>query len=330
MLIRMGTRHLIQKAQPNQTDVYVNAPLSNMTIGWQQKTTLYVADQIFPQIAVQQQSGLYFKWSRADLLRDEAMPRADSTESVGGGFSLTTAPYSVVPYAYHKMIGDQLRANASSVLQLDQQAMNHVMTKIWISKEKQFLNTVFKTGVWATDKSPGSGMGTQWGAADSTPREDIDAAKQLIKNISGQDPNILLISDAVFYALRSNAEIHEQIKYTNGGAIDEDIIAKFFGVQKIMRAGAVINTAKEGLAENTVPMAGKHALLLYTPDAPGIGVPAAGYTLVWQSYLGQTTGVPIRKYRIDLKRADRIEGEQAFAQVITAPELGVFFNGVVT
>lgn len=325
MLIRVGTRHVIQKAQPNQTDVYVNAPLSNMTIGWQQKQDLYIADQVFPLIPVQQQSGLYFKWTRADLLRDEAKPRADGTESVGGGMTLSQGNYSVQPYAYHKMIGDQLRANASSVLQLDQQAMNHVMTKLWLRKERMFLQSFFQTGVWGTDTTPG----TLWSASGSTPRQDVDAGKQAIKNISGYDPNVLVMSDAVYYGLRSNLEIMEQIKYTSGKSIDLDTLAMFFGVPKILRAGAVINLAAEGLAENTVPMAGKNALLVYTPDSPGIGVPAAGYNVVWQSYMGTTNGVAIRKMRIDTKRSDRIEGEMAYAQIVTAPELGYFFSDVV-
>src|SRR4051812_7942262 len=109
-------RTQFQKAQPTPSDVHVNAPLTNISVAYIQDQSLFVADRIFPVVPVQNQSNLYYIFNKEDFLRDEAKPRAPSTESAGGGFNLTTASYAAVVEAFHKDVDDQVRANADSVL----------------------------------------------------------------------------------------------------------------------------------------------------------------------------------------------------------------------
>ncbi len=319
-----------QKSQPTPGDVHINTPLTNISVAYIQDQDAFIASKVFPMVPVQKQSDLYFLYNKDDFLRDEAKVRAPGTESAGGGFAITTDSYNAYPYAYHKDLDDQLMANADAVLSLDRTATEFVTQKMLIRQETLWHTNYFTTGVWGTDATPSSGMGTIWSTyATSTPREDVDLAKAKVKSATGFEPNTLVVSDNVFYTLRSHPEIRDQFKYTSAASIDEAMMAQYFGVKRFLRSGAVSNTAAEGLTGTEAFIAGKNALLVYSAPAPSLLMPTAGYTFVWSGYLGAVNGVAIRRFRIEPIRSYRIEGEIAFAQKVVASALGYFFSGVV-
>lgn len=311
---------------PTAGDVHVNQPLTNISVAWLLKNTTFVADKVFPVVPVEKQSDLYYLFDKSDFLRDEARPRADGSESAGGGFSLSTASYAATVKAFHKDIGDQMRANADSVLSLDRAATEFVTQKLAIARERQWMSTYFTTGVWGTDNTPS----VLWSAGSTaTPLENVETAKQTIKQNTGYIPNTLVLGSQVFSALRSNPQIKDQFKYTSADSIDVDMMARFFGVEKVLVSDAVYATNVEGAATTMAFMAGKNALLCYSADAPSLMQPTAGYTFAWSGYLGAVNGLRVKRFRMENLASDRVEGEMAYDMKIVAPEMGYFFNGCV-
>ena len=94
---------MIRKAQPTPGDVHVDSPMTNISIAYLQAASLFVADRVFPNIPVQKQSDLYFKYDRGMFNRDQMpKPRASATPwtrtvttSATCGDSTTTFPTSV-------------------------------------------------------------------------------------------------------------------------------------------------------------------------------------------------------------------------------------------
>jgi hypothetical protein len=317
----------IRKARPTPGDVHVNAPLTNVAVAWWQTQTNYVADQIFPIIPVAKQSDLYYKWNKEELLRDEAAPRAPGTESAGGRLSVSTDNYSTKVEAFHKDIDDQLRENADSVLALDSSATRFVAQKLLTRRETAFFAKYFTTGVWGTDASPS----TKWNAASSTPRADVDAAKMKILGDTGFMPNVLVIGPYVLTGLRSNAEVRDQFKYVSADSIDTAMLARFFGVDRVVVSNAVSTTTKEGAATQTTGfLAGKHALLMYAAPSPSILEPSAGYIFNWTGNTGSLAGMRIKRFRMEHLASDRIEGEMAYDFKVVATELGYMMNAAVS
>lgn len=313
--------------QPVPSDAHVNAPLTNISVAYVQDQSNYVFDKVFPIVGVEKQSDLYYTFTKEDFYRDEAKPRAPATESAGGGFNLSTTPYGCIVEAFHKDVDDQLRANADSVLQLDRAATEFATQKILIRRERRWISSFFATGIWATDVTPG----TLWSvSATATPRQDVETGKLAIQAATGFKPNVLVLGPRVLSALRSVAQVTDQFKYTSSDSIDEDMLAGFFGVDRVLTMGAVYTSTVEGNATQTTDfMAGKHALLAYVAPSPSLMTPTAGYTFAWNGYTGAVNGIRVNKFRMDPLRADRIEVECAYDCRKVVAAMGYFFNGAV-
>src|SRR5258708_3713867 len=80
--------------QPTVLQVHVQAALTQIATAYIQDQRAYVADQVFPTVPVEFQADKYFVFSKDDFFRDEAVRRADATESAGGGLNLSTGTYA--------------------------------------------------------------------------------------------------------------------------------------------------------------------------------------------------------------------------------------------
>ena len=61
---------------PSQSDLHINAPLTNVSIAYLQNSSAYIADKVFPRVPVAKQSDLYIKYSKSDWRRTDAQKRA--------------------------------------------------------------------------------------------------------------------------------------------------------------------------------------------------------------------------------------------------------------
>lgn len=315
---------------PTPSDVHVDFVLTNISVAWLQGQQDFVGEQVFPSVPVQNQSNNYRVYDRDDWFRVEAQERAPATESVGGGWRLSTDNYNARVYAFHKDVDDQTRANADADIDIDRDATEYVTRQLALKQEKLWVDTYFKTGVWGTDVTgiagaPGAGQVRQWSVAGSTPIEDVAAYRMAMAQATGFRPNTLILSPQVLTALANHAEILERIKYTERGIVTTDLLAALFGVERVLIPWGIINTAAEGTTGVYSFMFNSAALLVYTPPRAGVLQPAAGYTFVWNGYLGMEQGTRITRFRMENIKSDRVEGERAFDMKVVAPTLGVFF-----
>lgn len=311
--------------QPTPGDAHVNGPLTNISVAWFQGADGYVADKVFPIVPVAKQSDLYYEYTKEDLLRDEAKPRAPGTESAGGGFTLSTTTYSCLVEAFHKDVDDQLRANADSVLQLDSAAAQFVAQKLAIRRERRWMSKFFTTGIWGTDITPS----TLWSAASSDPQKDVETGKMAIQAVTGFKPNTLVLGARVLSGLRTNQAIRDQFKYTSADSIDVAMLAGYFNIDRVLVAEAVYTSGNEGGTQTTDFMAGKHALLCYSAPSPSLMQPTAGYIFAWSGFTGSVDGMRTKRFRMENIASDRIEGEMAYDMKKVAGSMGYFFNGAV-
>ena len=309
--------------QPTSSDVHVDAILSNMSVAFMQEAYAFVAGRAFPTVNVQKQTDKYFTYSQADFFRDQVQRRADGTESAGTGYSLSTATYNAEVYALHKDIGDQTRANADIPLNMDMDATRFLSQQMLIRQEVQWASDAFTTGVWGTDATPG----TLWDAASSTPIADVETAKNTVLTNTGYVPNTVIMSYKVFSALVDNSDIVDRIKDTSMESVTEELLARLFGVDRVLIMAATYNTANEGATASYSLVGDKHVLVCYTPANPGLMVPSAGYNMVWTGVsAGLGTGAAVSRYRIEERKADRIEIEAAFDFKVVSTALGYFLS----
>lgn len=235
-----------------------------------------------------------------------------------------------------KDVDDQIRANADAPLNLDRDATEWVSQQMMLDREKRWVNSYFKTGVWTTDltgvaAAPGAGQFLRWDDANSTPVEDVTGAAVTMMQATGYKPNTLVLNPLVYNALKNNADIIDRIKYTQRGVVTTDILASLFDVDRVMVANAVENSAAEGATDAIDFIATtKGALLVYANPRPSILTPSAGYTFGWTGYFGAGNGGQrIKRFRMEQLASDRIEGELAIDPKLVASDLGIFFTTAI-
>jgi hypothetical protein len=322
--------------QPSINQVHIDAPLTNISIAYMQAQDNFIANKVFPVVPVDKKSDKFFVYTKNDWFRDEAQRRADATESAGSGYNLTTQSYSADVWAFHKDVGDQTRANSDTPLVPDREATEFVTSRLLLRQEVQFVSDFVTTGVWGTDYvgvsgTPSTNEFKQWSDfANSDPLEDVEAGKEAILGSTGFMPNTLVLGYQVYRKLRNHPDLVDRIKYTSSNTITTDIMARLFDVDRVLVAKAVKATNNEGQTGAYSFAYGKSALLTYSAPNPGLMTPSAGYTFAWRGVsgnLGATVGVS--RIRMEHLKADRIEGEVAFANKVTAADLGFFFSTAV-
>lgn len=328
--------------QPTPGDVHVAAALTDIAVAYMQDESVYIADKIFPVVPVNHQTDLYYVWSKADFFRDEAQLRADATESAGTGMNLNTQTYSAKVWALHQDLGAQVRANADPSVDLDMASTKMLMQKMLIRRDRVFVSKYLTTGIWGTDVTgvavgPAAGQTVQWNdAANSDPFADIALGQTVILQNTGQEANVLVLSWPVYQALRMHPLVIDRIKYTSpafAGKITPQILAEAFDVEQILVSKAIYNTAAEGQAANMSFVMGKSALLANRPSAPGLMVPASGYTFAWSGLATGYNNLGIATYQIPMPwrgvKTVRTEVEMAFDMQVVGADLGYFFSSIV-
>lgn len=316
--------------QPTSSDVHVDAILTNISVAYIQDQANFIANRVFPMVPVEKQSDKYFKYTKGDWFRDEAQLRAPATQSAGSGFTLSTDTYSTSVYAFHKDVDDQVRANADNPLNPDRDATTFVTQRMLLRQEIDWSSTYFTTGVWATDKVGGTDFTVWSNYASSNPIDDIEAAKSTMLTQTGFMPNTMVVGYDVFRQLRHHPDVVDRIKYTSSEVPAEGILARLFGIDRVLVTRAIKNSGAEGASDTFAQVHGKNAALYYVAPSPGLLTPSAGYQFTWRGVsdgMGQSIG--ISRFRMPELRADRIEAQMAWDYKVVSTDLGYFFSGCV-
>lgn len=318
-----------KKFMPTPSDVHIDAALNNLSLAFMQSAENFVAGRVFPNVPVDKQSDKYFTFDRSYWFRDEMKKRGDGTESHGAGFSISNDSYSADVWSLHKDLGRQTLGNADAGLDLDNAAVSFLATQKMIRQEKQFATDFFASSKWTTDYTPG----TLWSDGASDPIGDVETAKETVLKSTGMMPNKLVLGYPVWKALRQHPDLVARVDrgQTSGNArVSLETAAAIFEVDEVLVTKAIENTANEGATASYDFIGGKHALVCHTPSAPGLLVPAAGYTFSWTGMPGATVlGTTVKRWWSDDRSAWRYEIDAAFDMKIVSADLGYFFASVV-
>lgn len=323
---------------PTKGEAHIDRALTNMSVAYMQEEKAFIADKVFPKIPVKKQSDVYFIYKKGDFFRDEARVRAGASESVGGEYGIETSdPYYCKVHAFHKDVTEQERANTDDPLDADTDATDFVTQKMMIRRETQWAEKYFKSGIWTTEiagvgATPTTGQVLQFDKPASDPIRVVSDEIVKMASQTGYRPNTLVMTPAVFYALKNHEDILDRIKYTQKGIVTEDLLATLFEVDNIYVSWAVVNTANQGAEDKINFVMGNHMLLCYVNPRPAIKKPSAGYLFTWTGLKGaEAFGNRIVRLPMDLLGlgTERIEGEIAFDAKVIAQDLGVFFKDIV-
>jgi hypothetical protein len=322
-------------SQPDVGDVHVNTLLTQLSIAHMNQPGAYIADRVFPLVGVNKQSDIYPVYSRGFFFQDpgQDMLRAPRARAKVAGYEVDTSnTYFAVCYAIGAEIGDELRANADDVFDLDRDATALVTEIQRIRRERGFASDFMTTGVWGTDKVGATDF-TKWsdyGASD--PFTDLEDGLDTVEQNTGFRPNKLVMGAIVWRRLKHHPDFIDRVKGAAGpgnpAVVTRQLLASLLEIDEVLVSRAVYNSANEGQTASLSRIVDDDALLLYTPANPGLLVPSAGYTFYWRPLTGGAIQY-IRKGREERERYDWIEAHSYWDQVATETEAGYFFSDAV-
>lgn len=326
-------------ANPLGTE-FLSIPLRSFSVAQMQSSTSFIARRTLTKIPVAQQSAPYYVYPAADWMRVEVKPLGRGSESAGGGWHLSDDNYNAKVYAVHKDndAQDYSNANASQIMNLDQDATAYVTEQLQMFEDIKFRDTFMPAagGAWTTEFSgvpaaPGAGEFLQWSDPDSTPVDDVgNEIIALAKRNLGRKANTLLLPPDTYQALRRNQQIIDLYQFSSGGLVSDTQLAQALGVDRIIVLWSMTNFGKEGLADDIDLIFGDTALLAYFAPDGGPKTNTAGAMFTWTSMDGGSAiGTRVDRIPAPLIHSIRIEAMAAFDMKIVNPAAATLFRNTV-
>lgn len=125
-------------------------------------------------------------------------------------------------------------------------------------------------------------------AATATPRANVEAGKESMRQASGLKPNAIAMGVVPFNNLFLTAELKDAFKYTNpieigGEEAKRRLLAQYFGVDKVLVGGAMQDTAKKGQSYSLADIWDDEyvSLCRVSSGGPALREPVIGRTFLW-------------------------------------------------
>jgi len=328
--------------------VHIDQPLTNLTIAYLQNQDNFIADKVFPNVAVSKKTDKFYIYDRENFSSSEVQPRAPRKRSQRIGMSLSTDTYTAEVRSLSTDFDFETLSNADAVLDIRRGASEMLTHNLLIDREKRFMNTFFGAGIWTTEYTGVANADndtaaevTQWDDyTNSTPIVDVTNARRSMQVASGGfKPNKMVVTRDVHDTLVNHPDILARLNggatVTNTALVTSAKLAEIFEVAEYFVVDAIENSSPEGVAESLGFVATKKAALYYAPQSAGLMVPSAGYNFTWNELDNASGyGIDVRSYTGDWLRvegvAELLEANMAYDQKVVGSDLGVFFNTVLS
>lgn len=318
---------------PSIADQHIDKYLTDLSQGFEQAASNFVAGQAFPNVGSPKRSDKIAGYSQADLYRDEMTVRAPGAESSGGGYRTSNDTFFCDVYANHVDVDDQTVAGADNPYTPVEDALRVLVQREKLKKEVVFASDFFASSLWTggTSADPtAASLSAAWDDPSSTPIEDIHEQANSVLVKTGFLPNTLVLNYLGWTALKNHPDIVDRIKHTSSAPVTEELVARLLGLDQVLVSKATRNTAAEGLSGSYSSILGASALLVHAASTPGLWTFSGGYTFVWSGYPGSNNGTRVKRFYLDANSAWRIEIETAFDMKLVQANAGVLITSVAS
>lgn len=310
-------------------DLHIDAPLSNITIAIRPRGL--IADQVYPQVPVDKQSGLYYVWTTAELLRVPDVVRASTSPAKRIGLAVGSQTYFAKNYALAAELPYGDIANADAALRLRESAASRIVDGLTMAWEDRLAVTLTTTtNVTSAVDLTAAGQFRWDDHVNGAPVEDFFIGKEAIRQRTGYDPNEWIFSGHAWARFARHPDVVKYIRgagdNVGGGMVTQQQVANAFEVEKVLVGKGIKNTADEDAPAVLTDIWSTAAVLLYVAQAPGIMVPTHGYSFVWQPE-GFPGPMATERRRDDNSKVEIVETHQFQDENVTATDLGYLIVG---
>lgn len=321
-----------------------NNYLTNLSVAHFQPDDWFVSPFVFPIVPVQLSTSHYYKFSKADLARDNVQRKPQFGKVQPMIFGSEEALY--------KCEVDQIIVGIDQIGTLDYQRAGTPgisdprRAKVRIATEQMklhmdrvFAEGYFKTGVWSNEYTGVTGAaptGKQFYKFDDANFDAVHffgGLRTEMKRNGRRNPNTLALGVEAYEGLKRNPEILERVKYSgstaNPATINQNVLAQLLEIDRVVVLNSTYNAGGLGEEDMQFICDSKGALLCYAAPNPAIDEASAGYTFAWDM-LGNGQYLAFDQYEGEKgTHTEYVEGLMSYTPEKVCDELGYFLTECV-
>lgn len=235
----------------------------------------FVGNLLFPAVPVDKSGGKIISFGK------ESFQPSDTLRAPGAATKRIDVGYVGQPYALENH-GLEALVPIENMREAQVPGIDLSGISVKLTQDKHLLNLEVQQATLARNataydinhKLALAGV-TKWSDPTSKPLVDVLAAKEAIRVTAGRYPNVLVMGAKVFAALQSNTSVASRFMYTTAASITTDMLANYFGVDKVI-VGAAVASTDAGVFSD---IWGTDVVLAFVPTAiSSIQQPSFAYT----------------------------------------------------
>lgn len=296
---------------PTQGEVHIDVGLSDASVFF--RNGKLIAEDYLRTKMVDKVSDKIWVYGREafNLVNDLRAPGTRGAEST---WSLSTINFTSLEHSQTGIIPDQARTNSDPPLSLEVDTTEIETAKIQLRLEYDVAVALTSTANYASSLTEdlSAAGNVQWSDPNSDPIGDIEAAKALVLENCGQEPNVAAAGHKVKIALKNHPKIVARFSF-NGRAggepvkVTDQMLADLFDLDEFFDAQGQWDTAPEAATGVFNFIWGNNLVLSVRPAAIGIKTLAhmaiirlRGYRLTesWYQQPESSTYVRVRDHYI--------------------------------
>lgn len=268
----------------------VDPILTTVARGYRHAEHVFTA--LFPIVLVGQRAGKIIEFGAEDFLRRN-LARAPGADRPRLNVGYEGKDYAVAQRALDGVVTRELMQEAAAVpgIDLGRRAVSTVLANTSLQLEIAASDLATKTSIYAASNRSALSGTSQWSNKSSNPQQAVEDAKETIAEGIGIEPNLLVLGEPVYRALKVHPDIIDRIKYTEGlgagnaATVTPEKLAAYFDVPRV-----VVGRARQGKPGAFSPIWGKNAILAYAGQSSldsaeaNMGEPSFGYTYRLDGY----------------------------------------------
>lgn len=284
----------------------------------------FIANQVAPIVETPVLAGKF-----SAITRESALAGADARRGAGSAYNRVDMgaedkSFECEEFGLEAPVDDRKRRFYQNDFDHQAASLLQLIRKIRIEQERRMATLIQNTTTWTGAPLFTDVSAAPWDTAGSDVIGHVLAAKEKVRAGTGMKANSLILSEAQFQNLLKNTGIIA--RFPGSLAVTEDVIAatlaRIFGLQRIIRGGAVRNTANEAVAATLADIwSDDYAMVAHVCDqgAP-IDAPAVARTFLFTP--DSPTDLVVEQYREEQVRAEILRARHDVDEVVMDAALG--------
>lgn len=302
----------------------IDPKLTAIAIAYRNPDIALIADEVLPRTPTDAEfKYLLFEKGQGFTVPDTQVGRKSMPNEVE--FNATEVQDKVIDYGLDDIVPLEDISDDNQGIDPLGIATAFLTNLVNLGREQRVANLVFNNASYASGNKTTLSGTSQW--SDQTNSNPVTAITDAL-DVPVMRPNIAVFGQQAWTGLRRHPKIVQAVfgSAQSAGLVTRQQFADLFELQAIYVGQGFINSAKKGQAISVGRVWGKHASFLYRDRSAG---PQQGATFGFTAQAGDRIASQWDEPKIGLKGSIRVRSGERVKELVTANDLGYFFENAV-